>query len=70
MDLGQLRSQGIQPEEAEYIIIKAAIAHRSAYDPIAKASFNVASRGLCASNLATLPYQHVTRPIYPLDELG
>jgi len=69
MDLGQLRSQGIQPEEAEYIIVKAAIAHRSAYDPIAKASFTIASRGLCASNLATLPYQHVKRPIFPLDEL-
>lgn len=68
MDLGQLRSQGIQPEEAAYIIIKAAIAHRSAYDPIARASFNVASRGLCASDLTRLPYQHITRPIYPLDK--
>lgn len=69
MDLGQLRSQGIQPEEAGYIIIKAAIAHRSAYDPIARASFNVASRGLCASDLTRLPYRHVNRPIYPLDEI-
>ncbi|MEX2605761.1 MAG: M81 family metallopeptidase [Kiritimatiellia bacterium] len=69
MDLGQLRSQGIQPEEAGYIIIKAAVAHRSAYDPIARASFHVASRGLCAGNLSTLPYQHVNRPIYPLDEI-
>jgi microcystin degradation protein MlrC len=69
MDLGQLRSQGIQPEDAEYILIKAAVSHRRAYAPIARASFNVASPGLCASDLTTLPYRHICRPIYPLDDL-
>jgi microcystin degradation protein MlrC len=31
--LGQLRSQGIVPEESDLIGVKAAVAHRAAYDP-------------------------------------
>ena len=46
MDLGHLHSQGIRPEEAELVIVKAAVSHKAAYDPIARASFNVDSAGL------------------------
>jgi len=34
-DLGQYRSQGIDPEKFSFIGVKAAVAHRRAYDPIA-----------------------------------
>ena len=57
MDLGQLHSQGIRPEDATYVIVKAAVSHRDAYGPIARASFNVDSAGLCTSNLTRLPYR-------------
>lgn len=56
MDLGHLHSQGIRPEEAALVIVKAAVSHKAAYDPIARASFNVDSAGLCTSNLSRLPY--------------
>lgn len=56
MDLGHLHSQGIRPEEADLVIVKAAVSHKAAYDPIARASFNVDSAGLCTSNLTRLPY--------------
>jgi microcystin degradation protein MlrC len=56
MDLGHLHSQGIRPEEAAYVIVKAAVSHKAAYDPIARASFNVDSAGLCTSNLTRLPF--------------
>ena len=69
MDLGQLHSQGIEPKEADYIIVKAAVSHKQAYDPIAAGSFNIDSPGLCTSNLKRLAYQHVRRPVFPLDEL-
>lgn len=59
MDLGQLHSQGIRPEEAQYVIVKAAVSHRDAYNPIMRASFNVDSAGLCTSNLKRLPYRKV-----------
>lgn len=59
MDLGHLHSQGIRPEEAELVIVKAAVSHKAAYDPIARASFNVDSAGLCTSNLTRLPYKRL-----------
>jgi microcystin degradation protein MlrC len=67
-DLGQWRSQGIAPERFGLIGVKAAVAHRRAYDPITAASFTVATRGPCASDLTTLPYRRLSRPIFPLDQ--
>jgi len=66
-DLGQLRSQGIEPAELFAISVKAAAAHRKAYDPNAKATYSVETPGPCSSNLKSFPYRKVTRPIYPLD---
>lgn len=69
-DLGQLRSQGIEPEKLSVIGIKAAVAHRRAYDRIVKASFTVATPGPCSSDVRSFAYQDVRRPVYPLDEIG
>ncbi|MFY7962299.1 MAG: M81 family metallopeptidase [Elsteraceae bacterium] len=66
-DLGQLRSQGIIPEEMAFIGVKAAVAHRRAYEKIAAASYWVTTPGPCPSDLTTLPYVHIRRPIFPLD---
>jgi len=66
-DLGQLRSQGIEPAELFVIGAKAAVAHRRAYDCIAVASYSVDTPGPCSSNLKSFPYKKVQRPIYPLD---
>jgi microcystin degradation protein MlrC len=59
MDLGQLHSQGIRPEDADLVIVKAAVSHKDAFDPIAAASYNVESIGLCTSDLASLPYRKI-----------
>lgn len=59
MDLGQMHSQGIRPEDAQFVVVKAAVSHRDAYGPIARASFNVDSAGLCTSNLSRLPYRKI-----------
>ena len=68
-DLGQLRSQGLEPRGFAAIGVKAAVAHRAAYDPIASASFYVDTPGPCSSNLASFPYHRLRRPIYPLDPI-
>ncbi|MGO4835034.1 MlrC C-terminal domain-containing protein, partial [Rhizobiaceae sp. 2RAB30] len=68
-DLAQWRSQGIDPESLSLIGIKAAVAHRRAYDPIAAATFTVATPGPCSSDPRTLPYTKLRRPIFPLDEV-
>ena len=67
MDLGQLRSQGIEPEGLRMVGIKAAISHKAAYDPILRASFYVDTPGMGSSDLRRFPYRHIPRPILPLD---
>lgn len=68
-DLAQWRSQGIDPETLSVIGIKAAVAHRRAYDPIQAASFTVTTPGPCSSDPRMLPYRKLRRPIFPLDEV-
>lgn len=66
-DLGQLRSQGITPEALRFVGVKAAVAHKRAYDPITAASYWVSTPGPCPSDLTRLPYKRLRRPIFPLD---
>ena len=67
MDLGQLISQGIKPEDAKFIIIKAAVSHKDAYDPIASHSFYIDSKGLCTSNLKRLPFKKIGSKVIAID---
>jgi len=66
-DLGQWRSQGLEPANFTLIGIKAAVAHRQAYRQIGKAEYFVKTPGPCASDLRTLPYRQIRRPVFPLD---
>ncbi len=69
-DLGQWRSQGLEPTDFSVMVVKAAVAHRRAYDAIATRMLWVDSDGPCRSRLEALPFEKVRRPIYPLDALG
>lgn len=66
-DLGQLRSQGIEPRDFRVIGVKAAVAHKRAYDRVSRTSYYVDTPGPCTSNLAGLPWKLLRRPVYPLD---
>ena len=66
-DLGQWRSQGLEPTKFSVIGVKAAVAHRRAYDKIASRMIWADTPGPCSSDLKTLPFKKVRRPIYPLD---
>jgi microcystin degradation protein MlrC len=68
-DLGQWRSQGINPEDLSMIGIKAAVGHRVAYGRIASAEFTVNTSGPCTSDLTRLPYTRLRRPVFPLDRM-
>jgi microcystin degradation protein MlrC len=65
--LGQLTSLGLQPELARAIVVKAAVAYKAAYEPIAGTIIAVDTPGLTASNPARYTYHKVRRPILPLD---
>jgi microcystin degradation protein MlrC len=64
-DLGQWRSQGIDPAQLNVIVIKAAVAHKRAYDPIAARSFWVDTPGPCSSNLKRFSYEHLRDGMWP-----
>ncbi|MBI07802.1 MAG: microcystin degradation protein MlrC [Opitutae bacterium] len=65
-DLGQWRSQGIDPASLKVIVVKAAVAHRRAYDPITARSFSVDTPGPCGSDLSQFPYQNLRPGMWPL----
>ncbi|MFO0907791.1 MAG: M81 family metallopeptidase [Isosphaeraceae bacterium] len=65
--LGQLTSLGIQPHDARIIVVKAAVAYKAAYEPIAGTIIAVDTPGLTTSNPERLPYRRLRRPILPLD---
>lgn len=66
-DLGQWHSQGLEPSKFSVIGVKAAVAHRRAYDKIASRMIWVDTPGPCSSNLKSLPFKKIKRPVYPLD---
>jgi microcystin degradation protein MlrC len=66
--LGQLTCLGIQPERQRILVVKAAIAYRAAYAPIAGTIIEADTPGLTAVNPARFAYQHIRRPMYPLDD--
>ena len=68
-DLGQWRSQGLDPAAFSFLGVKAAVAHRRAYDPIAARMVWVDTPGPCSSQLRSLPYRRLRRPVWPLDEV-
>ncbi|MFO0953974.1 MAG: M81 family metallopeptidase [Isosphaeraceae bacterium] len=65
--LGQLTSLGLRPESARVIVVKAAVAYKAAYAPIAGTIIEVDTPGLTASNPARYSYRQIRRPILPLD---
>jgi len=69
MDLGQWLHVGIDPSQFSFVGVKAAVAHRRAWDPISKGNVWVSTPGPCSSDLCQLPYKKIRRPVFPLDPI-
>ena len=68
-DLGQWRIAGVNPEQFRVIGVKAAVAYRQAYDPIASAHLTLDTPGPCSSDLQRLQFEAIRRPVFPLDDI-
>lgn len=68
-NLQQLRALGIEPKRLRIIVVKAAIAYRAAYEPIAQRIIEVDTPGLAAADVRRFDYKFLKRPIYPLDKI-
>ena len=66
--LGQLTCLGIEPEKQRILVVKAAIAYKAAYKPVAGTIIEVDTPGLTAVNPARFSYRHV-RKMYPLADV-
>jgi microcystin degradation protein MlrC len=65
--LGQLTCLGLAAERQRLLVVKAAIAYKAAYAPIAGTIIEVDTPGLTAVNPRRFAYRHIRRPMYPLD---
>ena len=65
--LVQLTCLGIKPEQQRILVVKAAIAYKAAYVPIAGTIIPVDTPGLTAVNPERFTYRHIRRPLYPLN---
>jgi microcystin degradation protein MlrC len=67
--LGQLTSVGSDPKSVQMIVVKAAVAYKAAYAPVAAEIIEVDTPGVTAVNPARFTYHHIARPLYPLDDI-
>jgi microcystin degradation protein MlrC len=65
--LGQLTCLGIRPERQRILVVKAAIAYKAAYAPVAGTIIPVDTPGRTAVNPRRFEYRHI-RPMYPLTD--
>lgn len=63
------RSQGLDPEHYDLVVVKSAGSFRPQYEPFSAKILLVETPGICTPNLRTVPYQRVPRPIHPLDAM-
>jgi microcystin degradation protein MlrC len=67
MSLHQLISCGIYPERQKILVVKAAIAFRAAYEPVAARIIEVDTPGATAVNPARFVYRSARRPLFGLE---
>jgi len=68
--LGHLTCLGIRPEQQRVLVVKAAIAYKAAYGPVAGTIIEVDTPGLTSVNPERFAYRHRRRPMFPLEKAG
>ncbi len=66
-DRGVFTSVGIQPEHHRYILLKSRIHYRAGFGDLPTATVTLDGDGVTTSDNSRLTFEHVRRPIYPLD---
>ena len=69
-DLACLESLGIDPRAKRYLMLKSRIHYRAGFRDVARQVIECAGVGVCTSDYDMLDFQHVRRPIFPLDRLN
>jgi microcystin degradation protein MlrC len=61
------RAVGLEPAEAQIVVVKSHIQFRAGYRDLAKKIILLDSPGMSGDHIASLPWERVPRPIFPLD---
>ena len=69
IDPEQFISLGISPKEMKIIVVKSVSDFRANYGPFAKEIIMLDTPGPCSSNLISLPFKNIKRPMYPWDQM-
>ncbi len=69
IDLNVFRSHGIEPTALRVIGLKGKGHFRAAFEPIASEVMLFEGPGISGADLSRLPFHHIRRPIWPLDDL-
>ena len=61
------KSAGIVLEEKKIIVVKSNQAHRASFDPVVDLTIELDTPGVSTAGYTRLPFEHIPRPIFPLD---
>lgn len=67
-DKGIFIAAGINPEQKQYLVLKARIHHRASFNTITRNHKLLDGTGCTSSDYSQFPFRHLSRPIYPMDE--
>ncbi len=69
-DPGCFLSVGIVPQTKRFIMLKSRIHYRAGFKSMARDIVECAGVGVCTSDYSELDFEHVHRPVYPLDHIN
>jgi microcystin degradation protein MlrC len=64
------RAVGLEPAEAQVVVVKSPNLFRASYEPIASRIILVDGPGTSTSNYRRLPFRRIPRPLHPLDPMA
>lgn len=67
-DADVFRSVGIDPADANLLLVKSRGHFRASFEPLAQAIIEIDEPGAANPNLSRYDYKNLTRPIFPLDK--
>jgi microcystin degradation protein MlrC len=62
------RSLGLEPRDAQIVVVKSPAGFRDSYGPFAAEILILETAGVCSPMLRSYPFRRVRRPLYPLDD--
>ncbi|TMV48930.1 M81 family metallopeptidase [Paenibacillus mesophilus] len=67
-DPAMYRSVGLEPLEADLVLVKSANQFRAEYELLTRQIYILDTPGASTANLRSLPFRHIPRPMYPFED--